>query len=358
MATNTIQKFLDEQTAKGTKKSTLRMYAAALKRLNTFKPVDKITKDDLVQYFNAFKCADSTRMGHTIVIKFFYKSIGKPDVASWLKPKRPKESLRSDDLLTAEDVQKMIDATDSFYWKSLLAILYETGARISEVQALKWKDLIMTEFTKYDDGTETKINAFRVHIKTEKTSAGFRKMILPYSTSYLLNLMELAKHDPDEVVFNLKYRHSFEVIAEIGRRAKITKHVHPHGFRHARATADILEGMSEPLVRKKLGWSKNSTVPSRYIHISDTDVEDYQSGRKLNHVNGNIKIAEKVDVRTAFDEVQAMKDENAQLRKDMEQMKSWITRLFTDGNEPYVSEGLPAAIPEDVKKRATRTHQD
>jgi len=33
----------------------------------------------------------------------------------------------------------MLEATDSIYWKALIATLYETGARIGEIQSLKYK---------------------------------------------------------------------------------------------------------------------------------------------------------------------------------------------------------------------------
>jgi len=329
---DTITNFLDQKKASGLSKSTIKSYRMILTRLNDFKPVDEIGKDDLVRFFNKPFQSEATKFLYVVSVKNFFKEIGKPELIAWLKAKRPKETLTSDDILTSNEVQAMIDATDSHYWKALIALLYETGGRISEIQLLKWKDLAMGEYTMKDNGIEKNIKAFMVHIPTQKTAAGFRKMLLPYSTSYLLNLMEMAEHNPVNKIFYSSYKHHYDIIGEIGRRAKIGKHVHPHLLRHSRATAEIQKGISEPLVRKMMGWSNASTVPSRYIHLSDNDVIDSQLGIAHNVKNGNIRIAEKVDVKTTYDEMAKLSEELQQekakrekLEKDMEKIQEFIS---------------------------------
>ncbi|MFH0903934.1 MAG: tyrosine-type recombinase/integrase [Methanobacteriota archaeon] len=335
---DSITKFLEQKQASGLSKNTIKSYRIILTALNKFKNIDEITKDDLVKFFNKPFNSESTKFLYVVSVKNYFKETGRPELTNWLKAKRPKETLNSADILTSDDVQAMIDVTDSFYWKSLLAILYETGARINEIQVLKWKDLIMSEYTTKENGTEKKINAYLVHLKTAKTAAGFRKLVLPYSTSYLQNLYEMTDHNPESKIFKLCYKHHFDVIGELGRRAKIGKHVHPHAMRHARATSEIQKGTPEPILRKMLGWSPNSTIPSRYIHLSDTDVIDNQLGMNHYEKNGNIKIAEKVDVHTAFDEVKAVREENAALKTKMESFEKMMEDMIEKRIEARVLE--------------------
>jgi integrase/recombinase XerD len=298
----TITKYVNEQKAKGSASETVKLYNSVLKRLNKFKPLDKITKDDLVRYFAEWEGADSTRMTHTIVIKKFFKDIKKPDVADWLKAKKPKEILKFDDVLDGEDVNKMIAATDSLYWKAMIAILYDTGARIKEIRSLKYRDFKDTQ-----DG-------LIVHIPTTKTAAGFRKMILINSAQYIRNLQASINGKPDDVVFKFKYRYTFEVIRDIGRAAGIKKHVHPHGFRHAAATKYVHE-MPEMVLRKMMGWTPNSAMVSRYVSLSDESVIETQLGKENHKEQVKLNPAEKIDLEPVYD---SLKEENKQLKSRLE----------------------------------------
>lgn len=348
---DTITKFLEQKKASGLSKSTIKSYKMILGALDTFKPIDTIEKDDLVKFFNRKFGSDATKFLYAVSIKTFFKEIGKPEIASWLKAKRPKETLTSDDILTSDEVQAMIDCTDSHYWKSLIAVLYESGARISEVLSLRWKDIVLGKYTMKDhDGIERTIEAFQVNIPTQKTAAGFRKMILPDSTSYLLNLKEIVESKPDNHIFYFSYKCNYDTLGEIGRRAKLSKHVHPHLFRHSRATAEIQKGSSEPVLRKMLGWSSASTVPSRYIHLSDSDVIDNQLGKVHEIKNGHIKTAEKIDVKTAFDEIQAVKEENRELNDRYALLNTYVDR-FAESNLILMEFIYKITGNDDIKKR-------
>lgn len=328
---DSITHFLDQKSAIGLSKSSIKSYKMVLGALDKFKPIDTITKDDLVKFFNRPFGSDATKALYVVCTKNFFKEIGKPEISGWLKAKRPKETLTSDDVLTSNEVQAMIDCTDSWYWKSLIATLYESGGRISEIISLRWKDLVLGKYTMNENGIDRTIEAFQVNIATQKTAAGFRKMILPDSTSYLLNLKEIVESNPENRIFYMSYKRNYDILTEIGRRARLKKHVHPHLFRHSRATAEIQKGISEPVVRKRMGWSSASTVPARYIHLSDTDVIASQLNKVHEIKNGHIRQAEKIDVKTAFDEVKAMKEENAELRellKEQTEQNNFIMRTL------------------------------
>lgn len=329
-----IESYLSQLQAAGRSKHTIKSYSIMLRQLDEFKPIDTITKEDLVSYFNQFKGAETSRAIYAIGFKVFFKSIGKPDIASWLKVKRPKETLKSDDILDGADVNAMMDATDSPYWKALIAILYDSGGRISEIQALRYKDFIDTE------------EGLIIHIKSEKTGGGFRKMILPFASQYIRNLKILTNGKPDDIVFFHKYRYSFEILQEVGRRAKITKHISPHRFRHARATDEVRKGTQEAIIRKMLGWSATSAMIARYQHLSDNDVINSQLGKSNEHKITPLRLAEKVDVSTAFDEMKGLKEENQQLQERIKAMEQKQNQF----NEDMVKAMIEARVKELMKK--------
>ncbi len=59
----------------------------------------------------------------------------------------------------------------------------------------------------------------------------------------------------------------------IQKNAGVTTRVNPHAFRHARATDRAREGFTEMELRIMFGWSKTSSMPAVYIHLSGADVK-------------------------------------------------------------------------------------
>ncbi len=59
----------------------------------------------------------------------------------------------------------------------------------------------------------------------------------------------------------------------IAKRAGITKRVWTHGFRHSAATKDAVKGYNEAKLRAKYGWSRQSKMPSVYVHFANQNLK-------------------------------------------------------------------------------------
>lgn len=310
-----IQEYLKQKEAQGLAFETLRAYKKVLTALNTFKDVDTITKTDLTAFFNTHKwTSDNTRNLYIILIKAFFTDNQKADMVEWMKLKKAKETLKSDDILDINDVNKLIETADSHYWKALIAFLYESGCRIGEAKLIKWKDI--------QDTTDGII----VNIPTKKTAAGFRKVILPFASQYLKNLQIYNYAKPDDFIFFLSYRHTADTITEIAEKAGIKKPVTAHKFRHAQATELVREGMQEAIIRKKLGWAANSGMIARYQHLNDDDVINAtleKSGKitERNHKPAEIKQPEKVTITEAAGRLFQLEEENEELKEQLKQQQ-------------------------------------
>ncbi|MPM48867.1 Tyrosine recombinase XerD [bioreactor metagenome] len=71
-------------------------------------------------------------------------------------------------------------------------------------------------------------------------------------------------------------------IKEIGCRAGIpVEKLHPHNFRHTRAT-HLSEHLTEAQLKEYFGWTKSSTMTSVYTHLSGKDIDN--SILKLNGI--------------------------------------------------------------------------
>ncbi len=255
-----IQEFLNELRANRKAEITVQNNANILTKLNNFKSVEKITKEDLKAFFSVLKLSETNYRAHQIIIRRFFNKIGKPEVIEWMEIIKPMETLRSDEILNTSEINKMIDVTGLLYYKAFIAFLFESGCRFSEAHHLQWKDFIETS------------SGLITHIKTTKTGAGYRKVILPFSAQYIRNLKAHVDADPDSVVFHIGNTQSNDMLQIIAGKAGIRKPISCHKMRHGQATNMVQLGYNEAIIRKKLGWTPTSAMIARYVHLDDSDV--------------------------------------------------------------------------------------
>lgn len=305
-----IQELKAQNRAEGTIKNELWV----LNTLDAFKPLETMTKADLMAFFETFDKPDTSRSLFQTIIKKYFHAIGNPELINWIKKKKPKDTLHPDDILTTDDVNKLLKATDSHYYKALIAFLFETGSRISEAKSLKFED-----FHDTDQG-------MIVHIPTSKTAAGFRKVILPFSSQYIRNLKLYSGASNEDVVFKIQIWQTNNMLRIIGKEARIKKPLSAHKFRHAQATDLVRRGYNEAIIRKKLGWSPTSSMIARYQHLNDEDVINatLENTGKLPITAAprtEIKEAERMSLVDAAMQFSKLTEENETLKADMEDMK-------------------------------------
>ncbi len=200
----------------------------------------------------------------------FKKNEGYPEVVSWIVIPN-KNSLKSlPQILTMEEINKMIESCDNLRDKALISILYESGCRASEILDLKIKDL---EFDEYGG----------VLIVRGKTGA--RRIRLISSIPALKEWLNVHpnKNDPNAPLFcSLAKRDKGApladsslcfIVQQIAKRAGIAKRVYPHLFRHTRAT-HLAKYLTEQELKIYFGWAKGSDMPGVYVHLSGRDVEN------------------------------------------------------------------------------------
>jgi integrase/recombinase XerD len=326
-----IQSYINELKARRLHQKSIQGYERLLKTLATRKPLENYTKADLVAYFNDHKGAESSRNHEMRMAKKYFKDTGKPEVIEWIKCAPVKETLRSDDILTPDDVNKLIESTDNHYTRALIAFLFETGCRISEAMKLNFKD-----FQDTDQG-------MIVNIPTTKTAAGYRKVILPLSTQYIHNLKAYTAARNEDKVFRLCYSQNLRIIENLAVQAGITKPVTCHKFRHAQATDLVKRGYNEAIIRKKLGWTPTSDMIARYQHLNDEDVINatLENTGKLPQTAAprtEIKEADKLTLVDAAMQFSKLSEENQELKDQSNKQDEDIKELqqqLSESNKNY-----------------------
>lgn len=195
-----------------------------------------------------------------------------PPIVSWISchvRAREIKRLSRNDLLTQDDVQQVLGVTRNPRDRALISILWETGGRVAEIGNLQLKHVI-----KHQHGYTLEV--------TGKT--GTRSPLIVESAGYLT--MWLSQHpflsDPESPLW-VHYHHehrpgylTYDTIRNLltyaFQRAGISKPVHPHLFRHSRATWLLAKGtFTEQQAKTYFGWSPASEQLSTYAHLVDGD---------------------------------------------------------------------------------------
>lgn len=303
-----IRSFYNECRINKLKLKTIYSYLKPLHSLakNIQKPFTDVTKEDLANFFvsltddgynyttpkGAFngKYSDRTIELWGIVTKKFFKFIKcgnsntkgpYPDCVSWIKPRAVNRFKLPEEMLTQEDIQKIINICDSERDKAMIMVLYESACRLGELLSVKLKNIEFDEygFTMLVDG-----------------KTGQRPIRLVLSEPQIKKWLECHpdRNNPEAPLWVSIGRADFgEPINEPGiqkrvkvlaRRAGIKKNVYCHLFRHSRLT-ELAEDFTESDLRIFAGWTGASDMPSVYVHRNSSHVEN-----KYLRLYGKIKV--------------------------------------------------------------------
>ncbi len=245
----------------------------------TKKPFKDTNRDDVTNVINKIQghgYKESTFEQYKKMYKLFYRYLYElgpndslPDSVRWIRTKTITNELQAKDLLTDEEVELLIKATDDIQMKALIAILYETGVRISEATHIRFKDIQLHEngvFISVDGKTGKRIvgvvenynifkNWYENHPSQTRDSYLFSstkkgRYGQPFATQYLNRLWK-----------------------SLAAKQNISKKVYNHLFRHSRAT--ILYRDNPIMAKKILGHSMGSKMEKIYVHLADSSVEEY-----------------------------------------------------------------------------------
>ena len=143
-----LEKLKTELKIRGFSPLTARNYSffveKFLQRAN--KPSEELNEDDAKAYLADIFDSKSknTVMLAAASLKFFYKEILGKEFAN---VKMPKKDSRLPEVLTKEEVKKMVESADNQKSRLIISLLYSTGLRVSELVNLKVEDVNFLEKT-------------------------------------------------------------------------------------------------------------------------------------------------------------------------------------------------------------------
>lgn len=255
-------------------------------------PLDAATKDDLKATVQRIEEADLsawTKYGHKIMLRKFYTWLHYGDayveharrhewspLVSWLhvsirKQERP--VVHAGDILTEEEVERLIRAAERPRDRAFVAMIYELGARIGEMGGLRISSVTKDKYS---------------YLVDLEGKTGHRTPRVILSAPYLPVWLEAhpLKDNPSAPLWvttrgrrgdvaKMDYPALKKVLQRLVAKAGIKKRVYPHLFRHTRPTHLLRAGtINEAQAKVYFGWTPDSTMLANYAHLVSRDVND------------------------------------------------------------------------------------
>lgn len=196
---------------------------------------------------------------------------------------RPKRSRKLPNVLSQEEILKIISATQNLKHRAIIALIYSCGLRISELINLKLADFY--------------IERKQLIVKNGK---GRKDRYVSLADSFL-PLLSNYYHSYKPKLFFVEGQNGGKYSAESVRqflkksclKAKIIKPVTPHTLRHSYATHLLENGVDIRYIQSLLGHSKPETTMI-YTHVKRKDLMDIQNPldialKKINNPDNNNK---------------------------------------------------------------------
>jgi len=232
------------------------------------KSPETVTGEELKQYL--YHSRQTRQLSNAFVnqtisaVKILHRDVLGLDWDNQIKIKRPRREQPLPDILSKEEVLRMVEVTANLKHKSIIALLYSSGIRREEMLNLLLSDL------------DSKRMVIRINMgKGKKT----RDALLAVNTLELLRQYYKKFHPrPIKYVFEAGYNpgHPYSassvgnVVKRAATNAGIKKQIHPHSLRHAFATHMLEQGTNLKIIQKLLGHSTlRSTMV--YLHLASID---------------------------------------------------------------------------------------
>ncbi len=259
-----LQKLATELKLKGFSQATVKNYSFFISKFLDFssKKVEELNEEDaksyIVSLFDSKSKATISLAASSI--NFFFKILGK----DMKRIELPKKDKALPQVLSKEEVKKILDNSETLKSRLMMAMLYSSGLRVSELVNLKKNDLSLSEkmgWVRKGKGKKDRLFSLSENLCTE---------IKNYLDQHPENIYVFSKDKP------LTTRNIQKIIQKIAKNSGIQKRVTPHTLRHSFATHLLESGIDIRVIQVLLGHSNLSTT-QLYTHISQEQIKSIKN---------------------------------------------------------------------------------
>jgi integrase/recombinase XerD len=261
------QRMLEDLQIRHYSPTTIRLYLYAIREFAKHfgKPPDQLGAEH-IRCYQLFltkekKVSTSTYVMMICALRFFYTHTLHRKVAIERIP-FPRRERRLPLILSRDEVKALLEAPSDLRHRAMLAILYGSGLRVSEVTRLKVADI------------DSARNVLWVRFGKGRKD---RQALLPPKLRELLRCYWRSTQPTDWLFPGarpgqpISVKTIFRACRKAAHQGGITKSIHPHLFRHAFATHLLEAGVNLCTIQALLGHARLETT-ARYLQVADVNV--------------------------------------------------------------------------------------
>jgi len=219
---------------------------------------EEITKEQIRQYLLTCirdkKWSESTQNQVINSIKFYYERVLGQD--KQLYDLRPRVGTQLPEVLSEEEVQRLISVVKNLKHRCILMLIYSTGLRLSESVNVRLDDLLIDRKQIFIKGGKGKKD--RYVILSDKLLGVIMKYRDHYKPGYwLFEGMHAERYSPRSVQ---------QIMRRAVKAAKVNPYATVHTLRHSFATHMLERGTDLRYIQHLLGHGSIKTT-ERYLHV-------------------------------------------------------------------------------------------
>ena len=245
--------------------STIKSYVKAVSMLSRYymRCPSQLSEREVAAYMNYVTKQRGYSYGsisgtHSGIKLFWCQVLGREWNTKLLpRPKRPKAL---PEILSLEEVQRLIDMTANKKHNTILSMLYSTGLRIGELVKLEPSDIDAKRMVaRVRKGKGKKDRYTRLTPSMLSQLRAYWKLYQP--SYYLFEGRVVGRHISGRTVQ--------AVFQQARKRAGINRQVGVHVLRHCFATHLLEAGVDSLIIKQLLGHAHLSTT-AKYLHVQST----------------------------------------------------------------------------------------
>ena len=218
-----------------------------------------------------------TQNYYLIALRAFLKYLRKRGIES-LSPERielAKVPERSLDLITPQELDRLMKAPDTkelvgLRDRAILALLFSTGLRISELTALSIDDV---DLSRDEFSVRGKGDKIRVVFLSDQAKQAIRDYLKARKDMHDALFVQYGKNAKNANDLRLSPRAVQRMLKHYAAKAGITRKVTPHVIRHSFATDLLSNGADLRSVQALLGHAHIGTTQV-YTHVTDKHLRE------------------------------------------------------------------------------------
>jgi integrase/recombinase XerD len=261
------QRMLEDLQIRQYSPTTIRLYLHSVAEFarHFHTPPDQLGPEQIRQYqlflIKDQQASQSTCVQLVCALRFLYTHTLNRKIEIERIP-FPRRERKLPLILSRDEVKALLEGTQNLRQRTLLAILYASGLRVSELARLKVADIDRSR------------NVLWVRCGKGRKD---RQALLPPKLRELLRCYWRSQRPTDWLFPGadpsrpISPKAIFLACRNAARRAGISKPVHPHSLRHAFATHLLEAGVNLRTIQILLGHANLETT-ARYLQVADVTV--------------------------------------------------------------------------------------